>query len=338
MTSKQKKLRPGRLLLSCLCGLMVLVLLVLLGGKLWFSLPISAYYRASEAAFEIPGISSGFVPQGMAYAADTDRLLLTGYMTDHSASPIYVVDYSTGKLEKRVTLRLEDGTLCTAHNGGLTVHNGYVYVCDSHSPSLRVFSLADLGAAADQSELREVGRVMLENGGDSIGPAFVEAGPDGLVVGEFYIAKQYETPVSHYVEDHHALAVLLPYDDSPTGVSETPVLAYSLPDLAQGMCFDDQGLMYISESWGTSFSTIEVFRPGEPTGEIDVLGVRVPMTMLGDANRISAVKAAPMSEEIVILQDQLYINCESASMKYLFGRLNGAERIFRTDLSYFKGE
>lgn len=315
-----------------------LIAAILLGGRLFFRLPVSDYYAASRPAFGIPGLSDGYVPQALDYSKELDRMILSGYMKDGSPSPVYVVDYKTGDVDATVTLTLSDGTLSHSHSGGLAVHNGLLYTCDSGNDVLHVFKIEDLGAIKGEGTIKEIGTVPVHSDGDAVSPAFVAAGPEGLVVGEFYIAKSYETPVSHYVDDHHALAVLLPYDDSELGVSAVPTRAYSLPDKAQGMCFDEDGLMYVSESWAVSSSVIEVFRLGEPTGEIQVLGRTLPLVMLGDENRVSSKKIAPMSEEIVILNGELYVNCESASKKYFFGLLNGAQNLFATDVEFFKGE
>lgn len=307
---------------------------ILAGARLYFRLPVSGYYKASDAAFRIPGLSDGYVPQGLEYRADNSTFLLTGYRKDGGASPVYVVDRATGETLKKVTLKTAEGDVIASHSGGLAARNGHLYVCDGDIDGLRVFSLADLDAAGDGGVLTETGKVCLAAGGDHIGPAFVTAGPDGLIVGEFYIAVHYETPVSHYVGDHHSLALLLPYDESaPTGVA-APSAAYSIPDLAQGMCFDNDGQMYVSESWGVSFSKIEVFAPGEPTGEIEVLGTTLPLTVLDENNRVSSAKLPPMSEEIVILDGKLFVNCESASQKYYFGLLTGGRSLYGTDLDY----
>lgn len=318
--------------------LLIIVLVpaaVLVGARLFFRLPVSGYYKASTAAFAIPGLSDGYVPQGLEYRADNNTFLLTGYQKDGGASPVYVVDRATGETLKKVTLKTAEGDVIASHSGGLAAHNGLLYVCDGGIDGLRVFSLADLDATEDGGVLTETGTVSLSAGGDHIGPAFVTAGPEGLVVGEFYIAVHYETPKSHYVGDHHSLALLLPYDESdPTGVA-APTVAYSIPDLAQGMCFDGDGMTYVSESWGVSFSKIEVFAPGKPIGEIAVLGKTLPLTVLDESNRVSVAKLPPMSEEIVILDGKLlYTNCESASQKYYFGLLTGGRSLYGTELDY----
>lgn len=47
--------------------------------------------------FLIAGLSEGYITQGISYDKDTDNFFMTGYMNDHSASPIYVANESASK-------------------------------------------------------------------------------------------------------------------------------------------------------------------------------------------------------------------------------------------------
>ena len=48
------------------------------------------------------------------------------------------------------------------------------------------------------------------------------------------------------------------------------------------------------------------------------------------------LKIAPMSEEIVTVEGQLYVMCESASNKYIFGKFTSAKYCYATDLSAYE--
>jgi hypothetical protein len=63
------------------------------------------------------------------------------------------------------------------------------------------------------------------------------------------------------------------------------------------------------------------------------LGKDVPVYALDSASLVKDSKIAPMSEEIVIIDNQLYVMCESASTKYIFGNFLGAKWCYKTDLS-----
>lgn len=326
-----------KIILKIVCGIIVLLVVVLAAGKIWFWAPAAGYYGASQAAFAIPGLGEGFVPQGLEYHWEDDLMFFTGYMKDHSASPVYVTDAETGAVKARVELVLSDDTLCTSHNGGLAEYNGRLYVCGEPAV-LHVFSVQDVLAVEGRGQVYEIATVPLTAADDALSPAFVTALPEGLFVGEFYIEKDYETPLEHRIGQSNSLAVLLPYDDSQAGVSSVPSRAYSLPDRSQGACEDEDGLLYVSQSWGASPSRIDVFAPAAAQQDAHVLGVDVPLFVLNDACRVGSGVIAPMSEELVLRGGRLYINCESASQKYLFGLLNGAQNIFATDVAFFRGK
>ena len=48
------------------------------------------------------------------------------------------------------------------------------------------------------------------------------------------------------------------------------------------------------------------------------------------------LKIAPMSEEIEIVDGKLYVMCESASNKYIFGKFTGGKWCYATDLDFFE--
>lgn len=66
---------------------------------------------------DIPELNSGFAPQGVTYAASTDKYILTGYADDNTTL-MYIV---SGKEYKRVHLVDTDGGVLKGHAGGVTV-------------------------------------------------------------------------------------------------------------------------------------------------------------------------------------------------------------------------
>lgn len=71
-------------------------------------------------------------------------------------------------------------------------------------------------------------------------------------------------------------------------------------------------------------------------GEIDLLGYTLPLFAMDGASLNKVYKIAPMSEEMVFVEGQLYVHCESASNKYIFGKLTGGKWLYKTDLSKMK--
>lgn len=47
------------------------------------------FFDRAESPFDIPGINTGFVPQDLDHVEADDSWLFSGYMADHSPSPLY---------------------------------------------------------------------------------------------------------------------------------------------------------------------------------------------------------------------------------------------------------
>lgn len=344
--SKEKTISEGRkalkavtVVLGCLVGF---VILLLLGVRVYFRLPVSAYYGNSEKAFVIPGLSDGMIHQGLAYDSENDTFLITGYRTDGNASQVSVVARASGKEVKRLNLANEDGSVFTGHVGGITVYGNYVYVADSKG--LIAFSRADIAAASNGDSVKSVGIFKTSTENDALHVAFTHVEGDMIYVGEFYRAENYPTPDSHKYktaagDENTALILAYKLDGAaPLGISEKIEYAYSIPALVQGMCFDSDGMIYLSTSYAVAFSHIYGYDPTKAEGSITVLGQTVPLYVLDSSTQTKDIKIAPMSEEIVIVDGKLYTMCESATNKYIFGKFTSAKYCYATDMSKYKSD
>ena len=347
MTSVAHKHRPWRIPIIVLASVLLLAMLILSVGRAYFRLPVRDYYRASEKAFRIPGLSDGFIPQGLAYDWRTDSFFMTGYDKDGEASPVYVVDRAEGELQKTVLLGNEDGTAFTGHAGGLALHGQYVYVAGGAEYCLYVFSYDDVLRAENGTTVCALGRFSTGNAEDGIRVSCVTAEENRIWVAEFYHEPKYPTPESHKMttaagEYQQALAVAYEFSDgeaSVFGIDPQPTIGYSLPDKVQGMAFEN-GYVYLSSSYGVSFSHIWEYDRSKAAYQTDlsVQGVSIPVYALDSAARTKDMKIAPMSEEIVFVEGRYYTMCESASEKYWFGKLTSAYWCYATDPNQMNGE
>lgn len=305
-------------------AIIFLVGLGLLGCNLYFRLPVTSYLFQSEVVCKIPGLNEGLVPQCITFTDDS--ILFSGYRIKSKEAPVYLIDKKKKRLVKKVIFTGTDG-----HSGGMTVHKNYIYMTDNRHHRLLAYLLSDVKKAEQGEKIAPVGSVSLESEDDHIKPAFVTALPEGILVGEFYRSGNYETHDSHWLEasgsQHHSLAILLPYIDKAPGIASKPTVAYSLPDLVQGMCSDNDGNIFISSSYGMAFSRLEIHNRYQMFGNIMVIGTRVPLIMLDDNTLMTSMKMEPMSEEIEVSDGMLYITNESASRKYFFGNLYGANKV-----------
>lgn len=341
MSRKKKALLiAGIVVLS----LLALVGLVLLGLRAYMMLPINDYYKASEKAFKIPGLNEDFVPQGFCYDAERGLFLASGYSAAHEASPVYIINKENGEQVGRVLLAKEDGTAFTGHSGGIAIYNDYVYIAGGSGQCLYIFSYSELLAAQDGASIRCKGKFSVKiSESDYLDVSFVTVDRDRIVVGEFYYEPAYPTLDSHKIttaagDKNNALAVEFALSpDAEFGIDSRPLRAYSIREKVQGMCFDN-GKVYLSTSWGLGFSYIYEYEESKLTdeGTIRVLDHELPLLSMDSASLVGEYKIAPMSEELVMLDGEMYIMCESASSKYIFGKFTSSKWCYKTDFAKMK--
>ncbi len=329
-----------KILLVFFLSLLALVALVLVGAIGYFKLSVASYYSASEKEFIIPGLKEDFVPQGMHYDADKAHFLVTGYSSAKEASPIYIVKDDS---YKTVRLKNADGSDFCGHAGGIAMANDHVYIAGGDDRCLYVYSYSEILSAADGGSVNCKGTFSTKaSDNDYVDVSCVSVVGDKIIVGEFYRDIDYPTLESHKLttkagDYNQALAVEFKLSkEAEFGIDPKPVSAYSLPDHVQGMYFTDEKI-YLSTSYGASFSHIweyDVSRVNE--SEITVLGTKTKLYELDSSSLSYDYKIAPMSEEIEIVDGRLYVMCESASNKYIFGKLIGGKWCYSTELEKMK--
>ncbi len=335
-SGKKSALKIVGTVFACLIGLLLLVLLC---GRCYFRLPVSEYYKNSEKAFVIPGLSDGMIVQGLAYDESADEFLVTGYRTDGDASQVSIVNKTTKKEVKRISLANGDGSAFIGHVGGITLHGDYIYVADSSG--LIVYSYSDFRNASDGDVVKSIGTFGTKTDDDNLRVSFTHVEGDSIYVGEFYREENYPTPDSHKYttkagDKNTSLILEYRLDASAEfGISAKIEKAYSAPDLVQGICFDEHGRMYVSTSYASAFSHIYIYNPASAESQITVLGQTVPLYVLDSSTLCGDIKAPPMSEEIIIIEGKLYTMCESATNKYIFGKLTSAKYCYATDISKY---
>ena len=324
---------------AVIMGIIVILLaLVFLGAQLYFGVPVIDYYRSSERAFTIPGLSDDMVPQGFDYLESEGLYLIGGYQKDGSASRVYRVDKATGKSQGYVALANSDGSSLAPHAGGLAAHGDYLYVAGDEDPFVYVFDLSEVLTGEDGSSVKTLGTFDTKCFGDGIRADFMCFTEDRFIVGEFYKDPNYPTPDSHVIvtstgEENRALAYSYKLSDgegSSFGIEMIPSEVYSLPGLVQGITVYE-GKMWISQSYATQKSTIccyDVFGSEPVDHKTDI-----PVYALDGSTLVSSFEAPPMAEEIVIIDGKMYIMCESASNKYFFGNLTGGRWCYATDIN-----
>lgn len=288
------------------------------------------FYSISRREFQLPDIHTGFVPQGFAY---TDGYyLLSGYESGSNESRIYVA--GAGFSFREVPVLDTDGEAFVNHAGGISSAGDYVYLagCDGKCYVFSSDILSNTEAVATV-----LGSFEAENNAD-----FCYIDRDRLFVGEYYYDIKYPTDASHHMitpagDTNRAIMTVYPLDASMDfGVDPKPVEAYSIPEAVQGVCVTQSGEIALSASSGFSVSDLHLYEKPEAHGSFlapyGESSVTVPLYYLDSDSKIGTSHPLPKSEGIIFTGGRFQIIFESASNKFLYGKLLGADYAYSFSL------
>ena len=323
---KKNKSLIKKIVMGVVCGLLGLVLAIFVGEKFVFA---SFFFGGAKAEMAIPGLWQDFVPQGFD-KLESGEYLMSGYAKDGvSPSSVYVVK---GKEKTRYELYNQDGSAYTSHAGGITHFSSYVYIAnDTHEDTtyLDMFLLSDLTDGDKKATL--VDSIAVPNR-----LAYCSVYEGKMYTGAFYReGSVYLTPETHHLKTPSGetnTALMFVYEmDETTGKfkSEIPEKVFSTTSNIQGMCITESGNIVLSTSWGLSKSKLYVYdtaKAAETAGTYVFLNgeggqTSVPLYYLCEDNLTQTVVAPPMAEELVYENGRVLILTESASMKYIFGKI-----------------
>lgn len=277
------------------------------------------FNQVSAKEFEIPGLETSFCPQGIDYDATNDKFVVCGYMGDGSPSRIYIVDAKTGQTEKYVTLTQELIDY-TGHAGGIAINFPYAFLCGDGY--LYRFNYENLYNTENGGKLEIMDSFKTNNGADSV--CIIDG---KLVVVEFYREDDYETSPAHTItignETHKALSFVYEIDHSKTaGVNPNILYAISTPDQVQGMSLNKDGNLVLSTSYGLPNSKLYVYESylgKDFNAEALIGGVKINVHFLTQDDLIKEYTEIPcMSEEIVLVDDKVFVLFESKCKKYKY--------------------
>jgi len=274
------------------------------------------YYSIEETLCTNPGLNDGFVCQGIAISEENGVILVSGYMADKSNSRIYVTDLDSNSYYVNLTRR--GGEDYNGHAGGIAITGDTVYI--SNGSRLYVFSLNDV-LSAKNGDIIDIGEGVKVNSAAS----FVFADESYVYVGEFNDPDEeqkehiYETPSG----TNHSIIERYSHTDL-----ENPNKIYSIGDYVQGVCFTPDGRIIFSTSYGLTSSNYYVYRESEANDSGNVLD-GAPVYFLGEC--VQHVSGPAMSEDMDWYNGKVITLSESASNKYIFGKLFFANDIVALD-------
>ena len=322
-------MKTKKILRGILLGLLIFVLVVLAALQIGVTLKYWDYFSNSKTAYTVPGIRDDFVPQGYDYIPETDTFLTCGYMSDDTASRVYVrAAEGNGYTSYFAELYYADMTPYTKHAGGICHNGAYVYIAGDDG--VDVFYLADI--------LEGRGAVLLGTIYTGHDMAFCSFYNGYLLAGNFYYPEHYETPEHHRIttpagDTNTSLITVFRADpDCAFGIDPQAVAAFSTTDKVQGMCFTSDNEIVLSISWSLTDSNLLFYAVDlERAGTVEVASGEVPLYYLDSANLTKTVVMPPMSEELVYLDGHIYVMNESACNKYIYGKLIRGRKVYMYD-------
>ena len=342
--------------LIALAVILGILLVAVLGFKLYDYIGAAEFYNNSEVVFATPGVvDSNFVPQGMTYDEKADRYFFTGYMGkpiigelgDDIAARVYVRN-SDGSVTFTRLLNA-DGTPYTDHTGGVEFFGDYVYVTGEDSHGLDVFSAKDI--IEGKSETKMLGTVKTYNSPahtytfDYNGERYILAGSyhkDETV----YLTPEHEKFTTPAGDKNASVMTVFKLDaNAEFGINPTPVALISAREMIQGICITPDGQMVISSSWGLATSNLFFYDLSKVQSTVldkyegtitygdledenanryeeDFSFENVPVYFVDSSCLVNTVVAPPMSEELVCKDGMIIVFCESACNKYMFGKIS----------------
>ena len=305
----------GKVGIILLAGILAIVLLVWGGLNIAKFALYSDYYSTKTNVCRNPGLSDGFVCQGICVSEEDERILVSGYMKDKSASRVYVTDLDN---ESYYVSLHKNGKKFTGHVGGIARSADTVYIASGNR--LYVLSLkAILGAKnGDNIDIGEGVEVNNE-------ASFAYADDKYVYVGEFHDGSQYVTDHPYETSDglYHAIVSRYTHDDLTS-----PDKIYSIRDKVQGICFTPDGKVILSTSYGLADSVYYVYNESDAIDSGKTLD-GAPVYYLNGCQK--EMKGPAMSEGLDYYDGKVITMTESASDKYIFGKFFFANKIVALD-------
>ncbi len=319
-------------------------------GELPKELQLKDFNNNSEAAFTIPGLKEGFVPQGIFYDEANDIFLISGYYKEKSQPSRVIVVDGEGNFIKSVGCTTKTNKKATGHFGGIAVFKDNVYVATTsvtHVLSLnKILEAKDDGYVPIEAELYTDTTCSYVNVCDSV-----------LYIGEFTditfddmkgatnvytdkFGQKYYSRCNAFILDENApWGIKADKIDSDNNM--VPDFAFTSPFKVQGMArLKDGKIVYTASSTAVTNSRVYLYEDvtvGTPDEIIKVAGQDVPLYYCQKKDRIAQYRVPTYLEEITVYPDgSVYIITESAAAPYAVQSKNPIDYVIKWDINNMK--
>ena len=260
MASGKKKMTVGKGLAIAVGSLLGLAAVAVAGFNIYIHATYADFYQQARQEFPIPDINGGFVPQDMAWLEGSQQWLFSGYMGDHGPSPLYRTSESGTNVVKFFVTN-PDGSTYVGHGGGVTADGQFTFL--TTEGGYLVLNTQEVATAEEGAQVQAIAQVDI-----GIDPAFINIQNGALYTGVFYYETDYPTPAEQHLtapDGTQNKAVMYVFDadaDGEFGYANGPSRVFSIPDRVQGVCFNSQGQMVLSCSWGAAGVVVAHLRCG----------------------------------------------------------------------------
>lgn len=277
----------------------------------------SDYYKIKTNICKNPGLNDGFVCQGIAASEENEVILVSGYMKNKSNSRIYVTNLDNDDYYVQL---VKNGKEFTGHVGGIATTKDKVYIANGG----KIYTVdLDNILNAKKGDKIDVGSGVKVN----VAASFVYTDENYLYVGEFHNGAAYNIE-GHENETkegtHYALCSKYDINDLTK-----PIKVYSIRNKVQGICFTPDGKVVMSTSYGVTDSVYYVYNEKDASSsnkEVD----GAPLYYLDTL--VEEIHGPAMSEDLDYYNGKVITLTESASNKYIFGKLFAANKIIGLDI------
>ena len=305
----------GKVLGIILGSIVALFVIVILGLNLAKFAIYSEYYSIETEYCPNPGISDGFVQQGIASVDGSGLTLVCGYMKDKTqSSRIYVCD-SNGVKHYVNLMNLKKPY--TGHAGGLATDGQKIYL--ANGSKIYTMDLAEVLRSENGAEI-QIGKGTPVNNNAS----FVFCDQEYLYVGEFNYGDSYKCSHPYQTKEGLHKAIVTKYSLSDL---TTPLKIYSIRDKVQGIAFVD-GYVVMSTSYGVADSVYYIYNEADAFDSGETLdGAKVYYL----EECIKEFNGPAMGEDLDVHDGKIMTLTESASDKYIFGKFFFANDVVLLD-------
>ena len=304
-----------RVFLWCVVLFLVFFLAILGGLNLEKYNIYSEYYAYRDTVCATPGIKDGFVHQGICVDDASGKIVLSGYMADHTASRLYVTD--TDDRAYYVSIH-KDNEAYTGHFGGVAIAGDTVYIASDDA--MHLLSREEL-LNAKSGDVLNVQQTIPTNNQAS----YVYVDDTYLYIGEFHDGNQYVTDHPYETPDglYHAIISRYTFDDLTK-----PDRVYSVRDKVQGILFAN-GKIVLSTSYGLADSVYYIYDEAACIASEHTLD-GAPVYYVNNLEKEFTGPA--MAEGLDLYNGKVITMTESASNKYIFGKFFAADKIITLDI------